>query len=170
MPCCRHKSALTVPPSDRAMEEGESAPVRTTSTLSSGTPTSDAAGVSESLEGLVFAVDELKKSMGLGEQVDFAAVEQYIHRLRHENEEFRQFAEEAILVGGGRPARGQAAASAVGGGLALPSSLPASQAVRSLSTFQQISLDCLACLSSTRHLLAATAVCAVRAAPAGRAG
>lgn len=98
------------------MEEGEGAPVRTTSALSAGTPTSDAAGVSESLEGLVFAVYELKKSMGLGEQVDFAAVEQYIHRLRHENEEFRQFAEEAIMVGGA--AGGWAAG--VGGGWGRP--------------------------------------------------
>ena len=94
-----HDPALPVRPPCRAMEEGDGAPVRTTSALSAGTAASDAAAVSESLEGLVSAVDELKKSMGLGEQVDFAAVEQYIHRLRHENEEFRQFAEEAILVG-----------------------------------------------------------------------
>ncbi|KAL4436325.1 hypothetical protein ABPG77_009887 [Micractinium sp. CCAP 211/92] len=58
----------------------------------------DAAVVSESLEGLVSAVDELKKSLGLGkESVDLSAVEQYVARLRQENEEFRQFAEEAIL-------------------------------------------------------------------------
>ncbi len=63
----------------------------------------DAAVVSESLEGLVSAVDELKKSLGLGkESVDLSAVEQYVARLRQENEEFRQFAEEAILVGAGR--------------------------------------------------------------------
>lgn len=62
-----------------------------------------AAVVSESLEGLVSAVDELKKSLGLGEQgVDLSAVEEYVARLRQENEEFRQFAEEAILVGAGR--------------------------------------------------------------------
>lgn len=59
--------------------------------------------VSESLEGLLSAVDELKKSMGLGEQdVDLSAVEQYVVRLRQENEEFQQFAEEAIMVGAGR--------------------------------------------------------------------
>ncbi|KAL4420581.1 hypothetical protein ABPG75_010237 [Micractinium tetrahymenae] len=57
-----------------------------------------AAVVSESLEGLVSAVDELKKSLGLGEQgVDLSAVEQYVARLRQENEEFQQFAEEAIV-------------------------------------------------------------------------
>ncbi|PSC71814.1 hypothetical protein C2E20_4927 [Micractinium conductrix] len=56
------------------------------------------AAVSESLQGLVNAVDELKQSMGMGQTpVDFAAVEQYVQRLRQENEEFRQFAEEAIL-------------------------------------------------------------------------
>lgn len=70
------------------------AAVRTVSSASAdGT-----AAVSESLEGLVSAVDELKKSMGLGEQVDLSAIETFIQRLKTENEEFRQFAEEAILV------------------------------------------------------------------------
>lgn len=76
--------------------EGEIPVLRTTSDArSDGT----GAVVSESLAGLVSAVDELKQSLGLGAPVDFAAVEEFVHRLRQENEEFRQFAEEAILVG-----------------------------------------------------------------------
>lgn len=83
-------------------------PVERTVSAVSGGAASDTAVVSESLEGLVSAVDELKKSMGLGEAaVDFAAVEQFGQRLRQENEEFRQFAEEAILVGGCYPGRGR---------------------------------------------------------------
>ena len=70
------------------------AAVRTVSSASA-----DAAVVSESLEGLVSAVDELKRSMGLGEQVDLSEIERFIYKLRSENEEFRQFAEEAIKVG-----------------------------------------------------------------------
>lgn len=58
----------------------------------------DAALVSESLEGLVSAVDELKRSMGLGEAVDLSEIELFIHRLRTENEEFQHYAEQAILV------------------------------------------------------------------------
>lgn len=55
---------------------------RTTSALSG--VSSDAGGmlVSESLEGLVSAVDELKRSMGLGEQVDLSAIEQFIGRMK----------------------------------------------------------------------------------------
>lgn len=66
-------------------------------TVSAATAASDSAVVSESLEGLVSAVDELKRSMGLGEQaVDFAGVEAFIQQMRQENEELRNFAEEAI--------------------------------------------------------------------------
>ena len=91
--------------------DGGGPPARTTSALSTGTTHSDAtaAVVSASLEGLVSAVDELKRSMGLGDsssaQLDFAAVEEFVQRLRLENDEFRQFAEQAIMVrafGGGK--------------------------------------------------------------------
>ena len=68
-------------------------------TTASTTASDGGAVVSESLEGLVSAVDELKRSMGLGEAVDLSAIEQFIARLRQENEEFRQYAEQAILVG-----------------------------------------------------------------------
>lgn len=68
-------------------------------TATASTTASDGgAVVNESLEGLVSAVDELKRSMGLGEAVDLTAIEQFIARLRQENEEFRQYAEQAILV------------------------------------------------------------------------
>lgn len=52
--------------------------------------------VSESLEGLVGALDKLKQSLGYGDE--FALVEQHISELQQENEELRQFAEEAIMV------------------------------------------------------------------------
>lgn len=73
---------------------------RTISAASGVSAASDgtATAVNESLEGLVSAVDELKRSMGMGNQVDFAAVEQFVQKLRQENEEFREFAEQAILV------------------------------------------------------------------------
>lgn len=67
-------------------------------TTTASTTASDG-GVGDSLEGLVTAVDELKRSMGMGEGVDLTAIEQFIARLRQENEEFRQYAEQAILVG-----------------------------------------------------------------------
>lgn len=79
---------------------GVSALLRTTT---ASTNVSDG-GVGDSLEGLVSAVDELKRSMGMGEAVDLTAIEQFIARMRQENEEFRQYAEQAILVrvaGGG---------------------------------------------------------------------
>ena len=64
--------------------------------------TEDGGGVSESLEGLVGALDKLKQSLGYGDE--FALVEQHVQELQQENEELRQFAEAAILVrhrGGG---------------------------------------------------------------------
>lgn len=64
----------------------------------SGASDGGTAAVGASLEGLVSAVDELKRSMGLGEQVDLSEIEGFIMRLRTENEEFRQYAEQAILV------------------------------------------------------------------------
>lgn len=76
------------------------------------TASADAALVSESLEGLVSAVDELKRSMGLGEAVDLSEIELFIQRLRTENEEFRQYAEQAILV---RPRGGCGRLRAVAG-------------------------------------------------------
>lgn len=57
--------------------------------------------VNKSLEGLVSAMDELKKSLGLGNSYDFAEVEAFVEKARQENEEFRQFAEDAIKVGAG---------------------------------------------------------------------
>lgn len=82
------------------MTTDDPAVLRTVSAVSATSAASDnAAVVNESLEGLCSAVDELKKSMGLGNQVDFAAVEEFVQRLRQENEEFRQYAEQAILVG-----------------------------------------------------------------------
>lgn len=65
-------------------------------TTTASTTASDG-GVGDSLECLVSAVDELKRSMGMGEGVDLTAIEQFIARLRQENEEFRQYAEQAIL-------------------------------------------------------------------------
>lgn len=70
-------------------------------TTTASTTASDG-GVGDSLECLVSAVDELKRSMGMGEGVDLTAIEQFIARLRQENEEFRQYAEQAILVRLGR--------------------------------------------------------------------
>ena len=70
-------------------------------TTTSSTTASDG-GVGDSLECLVSAVDELKRSMGMGEGVDLTAIEQFIARLRQENAEFRQYAEQAILVRLGR--------------------------------------------------------------------
>lgn len=75
----------------------ESAGVLRTTSAMSANSTGSGAVINESLEGLVSAVDELKVSLGLGEHVDLSAIEQFINRLRQENEEFRQFAEEAIL-------------------------------------------------------------------------
>lgn len=64
----------------------------------SGASDGGTAAVGASLQGLVSAVDELKRSMGLGEQVDLSEIEGFIMRLRTENDEFRQYAEQAIVV------------------------------------------------------------------------
>ena len=53
-------------------------------------------GVNESLEGLLGAFEHLKSTLGYGDEL--AAVEQHLLTLRSENEELRQFAEEAIRV------------------------------------------------------------------------
>ena len=54
--------------------------------------------------GALAVLENVDFSMGMGEAVDLTAIEQFIARMRQENEEFRQYAEQAILVrvaGGG---------------------------------------------------------------------
>jgi hypothetical protein len=52
--------------------------------------------VSESLDGLVGALDSLKRTLGYGDE--FALVEQHLGDLRKENRELRAYAEQAIRV------------------------------------------------------------------------
>lgn len=62
---------------------------------SPGTPMSPGHGqVSESLDGLVGALDSLKRTLGYGDE--FALVEQHLGDMRKENRELRAYAEQAI--------------------------------------------------------------------------